>query len=206
MLRKELPPRGQAECCRVVSVVQIIDVAAESFGMLDKEGLALSVSLFSDSIDISSAKICVHGCLRVDCEETSSGEEDCNVGATAVIVGANCVGPMCTSLNERADRLLLREIDVVQHSCGFENADEFYFAPRASGASRTQSSGEGVCRLSQLCFAQFRLPQPRVEDAVLERALLLHLVDAFTEAFEMSLNGLEESENGICAGRTLLCS
>ena len=191
MLRKELPPRGQ-RVRRSPVKSRVLPrsfgcadhrVAAESFGMLDKEGLALSVSLFSDSIDISSAKICVHGCLRVDCEETSSGEEDCNVGATAVIVGANCVGPMCTSLNERADRLLLREIDVVQHSCGFENADEFYFAPRASGASRTQSSGEGVCRLSQLCFAQFRLPQPRVEDAVLERALLLHLVDAFTGGF-----------------------
>ena len=40
---------------------------------------------------------------------------------------------------------------------------------------------------------------------MLKCALLLHLSDAFTEVYEMSLNGLEEPENGIRAGRALLC-
>ncbi len=103
--------------------------------MLDKEGLALSVSLFSDSIDISSAKISVHGCLRVDCEETSSGEEDCNVGTASVIFSCNCTGWTRPSLNERSDGLLLGKIDMVQHPCSLENSDELDFAPSTSGAS-----------------------------------------------------------------------
>ena len=103
--------------------------------MLDKEGLALSVSLFSDSIDISSAKISVHGCLRVDCEETSSGEEDCNVGTATFTVGVGCAGWVWPSLHEGPNGLLLSEIYMVQHPCSLENSDELDFAPSTSGAS-----------------------------------------------------------------------
>ena len=41
---------------------------------------------------------------------------------------------------------------------------------------------------------------------MLKCTLLFHLIDAFTEVFEMILNGLEESENRIRAVRALLCS
>lgn len=176
---------------------QRLDVRAQCLRVCRQLGAASRFGVLSALINGTRPQVCIHRGLRVEREEPLPGQVNRHVGTAEVT--RRCDRAQASSLSERANRTLLREVHVRHHSGSLQDTSQLDLTPRAACATRPQSSLQGGGRASQLGFAPRGLAQLLGEGTVLTRANLLHLINPLCHLLQLRSDGCERLQDGSIA-------
>ena len=155
---------------------------------------APSLRILAAVLNAAGPQVGIHGGFRVEGEEPLTRQVNRHVGAPAV---SRCAArAQASSLSERRDRALLREVDVRHHAGCFEDAGQLDLAPRAARAARAQGALQGGGRACQVRLALGGVAQLLGEGTVLACPRLFHLVDAQRHLLQLRANRGESLQHG----------